>query len=209
MRTPLVGLLLPIALIVATPAAAVAIIGGTTRVAVNPLPPGLTPGLLGTATLGPGPGLSVDFPITGGLLDGIRTRIFHEGSGVSLTGGTDVLALENFIIAPNLNRILGDVTLNGTLVGSDVPLFLANFASVSAAALADLSNPSLVLRLTPQAIGALNTAFGVTLPANARFGTAASAPSLVPEASVWATMILGFGLVGLSLRRRPFKATLS
>ena len=56
----------------------------------------------------------------------------------------------------------------------------------------------------PITLGALNTirVTGFTNGSGVYSGTATFAASVVPEPSVWALMIAGFGIVGMSLRRR-------
>jgi hypothetical protein len=92
---------------------------------------GLTPGTVGTASLANG---SVSFPITGGTVTlydkatGYRPFVqgvlMHEGSGLSLTAGSTVVQLTNFVIDPgDPARLFGDVSVNGQLAAMDAPLF--------------------------------------------------------------------------------------
>ena len=91
---------------------------------------GLTPGVVGTATLTDG---SVNFPITGGSVvywspDGkyrpyVQGIIQHDGSGLSLTAGSTVVDLTNFTINPGNSLLYGDVSVNGTVAATQAPLF--------------------------------------------------------------------------------------
>jgi len=91
---------------------------------------GLTPGVLGGATLTDG---VLAFPITGGNVDYydpaedyrpyVQGEIDHEGSGISLTAGDTVVELTDFVIDPGTSRLTGTVTANGELVGEDVFIF--------------------------------------------------------------------------------------
>jgi hypothetical protein len=192
---------------VAAPAAqAVPITGGTTRVEVlaDLAALGLTPGLLGAAEKIDAAPLQVDFPITGGDLDAsLAGQILHEGSGLSLTDGTDTVELANFIIDTVAQLVLADVVANGAPVGDDLPLFSFDLSSVTVAELIDLSNPALELTLTPTAIAALASLF--TLPddlGDFAFGLASTAPDLAVVPAPAAVALFGLGLVGLGLRRR-------
>ncbi|MET0161306.1 MAG: hypothetical protein ABW204_01505 [Microbacteriaceae bacterium] len=91
---------------------------------------GLTPGVLGGATLTDG---VLAFPITGGNVDYydpaedyrpyVQGEIDHEGSGISLTAGDTVVELTDFVIDPGTSRLTGTVTANGEVVGEDVFIF--------------------------------------------------------------------------------------
>ena len=100
MRAFLMPLLAAAVSALSVPASATAVVGGDTRVAFSSLISGLEAGLLGSATLvGGTPGLTVNFNITGGDLDpALAGTIRHDGSGVSLSNGTNTLALTNFVI---------------------------------------------------------------------------------------------------------------
>ena len=192
------------ALAVPSTAQAATLVGGETRVQVTAdlAALGLTPGVLGSASIVSGSPLTVAFPITGGTLDAsLAGSILHEGSGVSLTAGANTLALTNFIIDTVGQRILGDAALNGASLATDLPIFTFNLASVTPAQLTNLAAPALSLRISSEAAGALTTVFGAPNLAGAEFGLAATAPA-VPEPGTWAMMISGFGLVGLALRKR-------
>jgi hypothetical protein len=91
---------------------------------------GLTPGVLGTATLTDG---SVHFPITGGSVvywspkgsyrPYVQGIIEHDGSGLSLTAGSTVVSLTNFTVNPGNSQLYGDVAVNGTSAAVQAPLF--------------------------------------------------------------------------------------
>jgi hypothetical protein len=122
---------------VPAPAAAVpALFGGNTAVALDAnflaalKSLGLTPGVVGTATLTNG---SIHFPITGGDVvywnpkgsykPYVQGIILHTGSGLSLTAGKTVVQLTNFTVNPGNSRLYGDVTVNGKLAAAQAPLF--------------------------------------------------------------------------------------
>jgi hypothetical protein len=90
---------------------------------------GLTPGVLGTATLNAG---SVSFPITGGNVTVyqkgkvnpyVQGDIQHQGSGLSLTAGTTEVDLQNFDINPGSSQLFGDVSVNGKTAATHAYLF--------------------------------------------------------------------------------------
>ncbi len=197
---------LVVGLFIALPgaASAVTVVGGDTRVAFGAAVSGLEVGLLGSASLVEGaPGLTVNFGITGGTLDGsLAGAIRHDGSGLTLSNGTNVLALSNFVIDTTQSLLLGDVALNGAAVGTALSLFSFDLATVTVPQLTDLANPLLSLVITPTASGALTTAFALPDTAGVSLGLAATAPQLgvVPEPESWLLMMAGFGLVGSTLR---------
>ena len=90
---------------------------------------GLTPGVLGSATLANG---SVSFPITGGHVTVykkgavdpyVQGDIEHNGSGLSLTAGSTTVQLQNFDINPGSSQLFGDVSVNGTIAVKHAFLF--------------------------------------------------------------------------------------
>lgn len=95
---------------------------------------GLTPGVLGTATLDAATG-TLAFPITGGNVDYydpnesyrpyVQGEIDHMGSGITLStaDGTTVVGLSDFVIDPGTSRLTGTVTVNGTVAGEDIFIF--------------------------------------------------------------------------------------
>jgi len=92
---------------------------------------GLTPGVVGGATLADG---SISFPITGGTVTVfdkasgykpyVQGTIFHQGSGLSLAAGGTTVELTNFTVDPGTPSLLfGDVSVNGELAVPSAPLF--------------------------------------------------------------------------------------
>lgn len=89
----------------------------------------LTPGVVGGATMEGG---SVVFPITGGnvtyytpgsIQPYVQGIINHQGSGLSLTAGETVVELTNFNIDPGTSKLMGDVTVNGTVAAPQAVIF--------------------------------------------------------------------------------------
>jgi hypothetical protein len=192
-----------------TPVAAQAttIASGTTavRVTANLAGLGLTPGLTGTAQADTSLGFArILFPITGGDLDfsTLAGQIRHDGSGITLTSGSTVVGLGNFVIDTQASRLLADVTLNGASFASAAPILQFDLTGLSAGQITNLSSPAISLRFTQAGASALTAAFGAPNLTNVEFGLAATAPVAVPEPGSWALMILGFGTVGLAMRTR-------
>jgi hypothetical protein len=182
-------------------ATAAPLAGVETRVLFGELPAGLTASLIGSASLVPSEGLFVSFPVTGGVLDGASTIVFHDGSGVTLSDGIATVGLSDFRIELGPELVFGNVSLNGDPFAGNVPLFTGPFlANLSDLFLIDA--PVVPLLLTAEAVGALNAVFGTELPALAQIGTVATNLAVVPEPATWGMMILGFGAVGFALRRR-------
>lgn len=119
------------------PAAAVPeLFGGNTSVALDSgfvdalTSLGLTPGVLGTATLNNG---AVAFPITGGSVvywspkskyrPYVQGIIEHDGSGLSLSAGGTTVGLSNFTVNPGNSKLYGDVTVNGSVAATQAYLF--------------------------------------------------------------------------------------
>jgi hypothetical protein len=133
----------------------------------------LTPGTVGSATLANG---SVSFPITGGTVTlydkstGYRPFVqgvlFHEGSGLSLTGGGKTVQLTNFVIDPgDPARLFGDVSVDGTLAAPDAPLFDLDGSTLKPITMD--ANGAAVLTgtrvlVSPEAAALLDQTFGTT-----------------------------------------------
>jgi hypothetical protein len=131
---------------------------------------GLTPGVLGTATLTGG---SVHFPITGGHVTVykkgavdpyVQGDVQHNGSGLSLTAGSTVVQLQNFDINPGSSQLFGDVSVNGAIAASHAYLF-----NLDGSTLAPITITSGVATLTGTrvlisdvAAGLLNKVFNTT-----------------------------------------------
>jgi hypothetical protein len=90
----------------------------------------LTPGLIGGAKLS---GADLSFPITGGnatiykkgaVNPYVQGVIDHQGSGLTLTAGSTVVGLKNFVIHPGKNsNLTGEVDLNGKVFAKSAKLF--------------------------------------------------------------------------------------
>ncbi|MGA8247349.1 MAG: hypothetical protein WB797_10620 [Nocardioides sp.] len=96
----------------------------------------LTPGTLGTAKLQDG---SLIFPITGGsvrvfkkgeVVPYVIGEIQHNGSGLSLTSGGTTVDLTDFNVDPGVQRVYGDVSVNGEVAATDAYLFTLNGATL-------------------------------------------------------------------------------
>lgn len=90
----------------------------------------LKPGLVGKASM---QGTTVTFPITGGhvtvykkgqVTPYVQGKINHSGSGLSLTGGSTKVTLQNFVVHPgNNSNLTGDVLVNGKSAAKGAKLF--------------------------------------------------------------------------------------
>ena len=131
---------------------------------------GLTPGVIGTATLTDG---VLAFPITGGNVDYydpsesyrpyVQGEIDHMGSGISLTAGDTVVELTDFVIDPGTSELTGTVTANGTEVGQDI--FIFNLDGSTLNPLDEDADGNAVLEgttvlVSEDAAGLLNDTFG-------------------------------------------------
>ena len=131
---------------------------------------GLTPGVLGTATLTDG---VLAFPITGGNVDYydpsesyrpyVQGTIAHDGSGISLTAGDTVVELTDFRIDPGTSQLFGTVTANGAEVGKDIYIFNLDGSTLKPAA-ADADGNTVLegttVLVSPDAAKLLNDTFG-------------------------------------------------
>jgi hypothetical protein len=131
---------------------------------------GLTPGVIGTATLTDG---VLAFPITGGNVDYydpeqdyrpyVQGSIEHDGSGISLDNGTIKVDLTDFRIDPGTSQLFATVSANGELVGNDVYLF--NLDGTTLNPLAEDADGNAVLEgttvlISPDAAALLNETYG-------------------------------------------------
>ena len=139
---------------------------------------GLTPGVVGTATLADG---SIRFPITGGdvkywepgTVDPyVQGEINHDGSGLSLTAGDTVVELINFDIDPGTSLLTGDVMVNGEEAAADAVLFDLDGRTLQP--LATGPNDTAILQGTEVKIS--ETAAGLL---NSTFNTDAVTPGLL------------------------------
>ncbi|PZE27222.1 hypothetical protein [Curtobacterium sp. MCBD17_028] len=90
----------------------------------------LTPGVSGSAKLS---GSTVSFPITGGSVvywspksdyrPYVQGLIEHDGSGLTLKGGSTTVTLENFTVNPGSSKLYGDVLVNGKPAATQAYLF--------------------------------------------------------------------------------------
>ena len=89
----------------------------------------LTPGVVGDAQLTDG---SLVFPITGGNVTVFEPgtvdpyvigQIQHENSGLSLTAGDTTVEITNLNVDPAVSKVYGDVTVNGKVAATSVPVF--------------------------------------------------------------------------------------
>ena len=132
---------------------------------------GLTPGVIGTATLSPEGVLA--FPITGGNVDYydpaedyrpyVQGSIEHDGSGISLDNGTIKVDLTDFRIDPGTSQLFATVSANGELVGNDVYLF--NLDGTTLNPLSEDADGNAVLEgttvlISPDAAALLNETYG-------------------------------------------------
>ncbi|CAN5260139.1 hypothetical protein BH11ACT3_BH11ACT3_21390 [soil metagenome] len=131
---------------------------------------GLTPGVLGTATLTDG---VLAFPITGGNVDYydpaekyrpyVQGSISHDGSGITLSNGTITVGLSDFRIDPGTSQLFGTVTANGEEVGKDIFIFTLDGSTLKP--LAQDADGNAVLEgttvlVSPDAADLLNSTFG-------------------------------------------------
>jgi hypothetical protein len=130
---------------------------------------GLTPGVIGGATLTDG---VLAFPITGGNVDYydpeesyrpyVQGSISHDGSGISLTAGDIVVELTDFRIDPGTSQLFGTVTANGEEVGQDIYIFNLDGSTLNP--LAEDADGNAVLEgttvlISPDAAALLNSTF--------------------------------------------------
>ena len=180
---------------ISAPAGAQATItGGPTDVTLTAAPTLIGLGLdvdpTGTATVTTDAGIpTFTFPITGGNIDGTGNAIiYHDGSGILFSTATDSLGIGNFVIDTAALLVSGDVTANGSDLGS-VGLFTLGTGNS--------------LFLTADAAGAFNSIFGVggLTGFEVGFATVNAQAAAVPEPGTWMMMLAGFGAAGFALRR--------
>lgn len=131
---------------------------------------GLTPGVIGGATLTDG---VLAFPITGGNVDYydpeedyrpyVQGSVEHDGSGISLTAGETVVELTDFRIDPGTSQLFGTVTANGEEVGQDIFIFTLDGTTLNPLETDADGNAVLegtTVLISPDAAGLLNDTFG-------------------------------------------------
>ncbi|OUE07380.1 hypothetical protein CMsap09_12890 [Clavibacter michiganensis] len=132
---------------------------------------GLTPGVIGTATLDGATGV-LAFPITGGNVDYydpemdyrpyVQGEIDHDGSGISLTAGDTVVKLTDFVIDPGTSRLTGSVQVGDGEVMNDVYIFNLDGTTLNPL---QMEGDNAVLegttvKVSPDAAALLNSTFG-------------------------------------------------
>lgn len=154
---------------------------------------GLTPGVVGNAKLADG---SISFPITSGNVTYykpgtqpagdpyVQGKLDHKNSGLSLTAGSTMVDLTNFVVDPGTSMLSGDVTVNGGTPMTGVPLFLLDGSDLQA--LDTSSDPGHAI-LTGTKVKILPAA--ATL-----LGTTFKAPGMVP-----ADLLVGVATITLTL----------
>jgi hypothetical protein len=176
----------------------ITLIGGTTNVTLTSAPTltslglGVAPTGTATVTLGSGGIPIASFGITGNTPDNL---IFHDGSGLRFSAGSNNLAISNFLINTTTGIITGSVSVNGTSVGNGISLF--NIGS------------GLSLTLATPALNAFGSTFNlnaatVTALSTAVIGTASINPpaAAVPEPGSIALFLSGLPIIGAAARRR-------
>jgi len=98
------------------------------------------------------------FQITSGTISGTGDIFNHDGSGFSLTAGSNSITFRNFVINTSTDTLSGNVHFGNT--------------QMNGVALFDIGNGG-VLSLDAQAAASLFAAFGVSNLAGTTFGTAA------------------------------------
>lgn len=131
---------------------------------------GLTPGVIGGATLTDG---VLAFPITGGNVEYwdpdlgyrpyVQGSVEHDGSGISLTAGDITVELTDFRIDPGTSELFGTVSANGEEVGQDILIFELNGSTLNP--LQEGPNGEAILQgtevyVSEDAAGLLNDTFG-------------------------------------------------
>jgi hypothetical protein len=133
---------------------------------------GLTPSVLGTATLANG---AISFPITGGNVKYYKKGVVnpyvtgsieHQGSGLQLTAGATNVELQNFVVNPGNSKLYGDVSVDGKAFASDVYLFNLDGSTLQPLQ-ANAADGTAVLTgtrvlISPDAAAALNKVFSTT-----------------------------------------------
>jgi hypothetical protein len=117
---------------------------------------GLSLSPLGQASFNASTG-TLTFPITSGTIGGTGDVFNHDGSGISLTAGSNSITFRNFVINTSTDTLSGNVHFGNN--------------QMNGVALFDIGNGG-VLTLDAQAAASLSSAFGVSNLAGTTFGTA-------------------------------------
>ncbi len=131
---------------------------------------GVTPGVIGTATLTDG---VLSFPITGGnvsvfdkaVVDPYITgEIQHNGSGLSLTAGGIKVDLENFVVDPGESVLTGKVSANGEVAAESANLFFLDGSTLQPVRTEGTNAivEGTTVKLHPDAAQLLRDTYGVT-----------------------------------------------
>jgi hypothetical protein len=126
----------------------------------------------GTATLSASGLLTL--PITGGSLrvfaasgasaaPTAQGSIAHRGSGLQLTGGNKRVTLRDLVIDPGSGRVTGTESVNGTVSGTNAPIFTLGETGLqppTKTATGEVVLRGATLSLTTEAAHLLNTTFG-------------------------------------------------
>jgi hypothetical protein len=165
-----------------TPAAEIeALTGEQTAVTLDPAfvkgitDLGLTPGVVGDATLDAATGKAA-FPITAGNVTYfdpasgvdpyVQGIIMHEGSGLSLSAmGGPTVELTDFVVDPEKSMLTGTVTADGKVAAEDAPLFFLDGSTVKPLEVNKDKGTAVLegttVSLTAEAAELLNMTFGV------------------------------------------------
>ena len=96
----------------------------------------------------------------------MQGKIYHAGSGLTLTSGATKVSLTNFVVDPGTSKLYGDVSMNGKSVVKGAELFgldgttLQPLQTDAAAGTATLTGTTVYVSAT--AAGLLNKVFKTT-----------------------------------------------
>lgn len=121
---------------------------------------GIAPAPVAPAVVNPSTN-QFQFPITNSYRNSQSTGLIDHSGGITLTKGSDVLKLTNFVINPGAKTLSADV--NGGSTETPIADLVLTYATVTKRHGKVLTGPVGVL-LNATAIGALNATFGTSLP---------------------------------------------